>query len=146
MDGSLRALCRSKHGVIVETTSRDEGRSWSALKKTSLPNNNSGIEALTLRDGRHLLLYNHLGGEDDEGWGPRDAIHLAISVDGKSWRVAALIEKAEKGEFSYPAMIQAKDGRVHLTYTWNRTRIRHLVVDPAALVVGAEVNGKAWPE
>ena len=37
----------------------------------------------------------------------------------------------EAGEFSYPAIIQASDGQLHVTYTWNRRHIKHLVLDPA---------------
>ncbi|MGI9244966.1 MAG: exo-alpha-sialidase, partial [Verrucomicrobiales bacterium] len=145
-DGRLQALCRSKHGVIVETESSDGGETWSQLEKTDLPNNNSGIEALTLQDGRHLLAYNHLGPAGDEGWGKRHAIHLAISDDGNAWRSAALIEGAPEGEFSYPAMIQSQDGLVHLSYTWNRERLRHVVIDPAKLEPGGRLDEGAWPE
>lgn len=145
-DGRLQALYRSKHGRIMQNWSGDGGQTWSALERSSLPNNNSGIEALTLRDGRHLLAYNHLGAERASGWGARHALHLAISEDGLQWRAAALLESAPDGEFSYPAMIQAADGLVHLSYTWNRKRIRHLVIDPAALPLGAVLGDGAWPQ
>ena len=69
-DGTLQALCRSKHERIVQSFSSDEGRTWTALELTDMPNNNSGIESLTLEDGRHLLVYNHMGGgRRNEGWG-----------------------------------------------------------------------------
>ena len=70
-DGSIRALMRSKHEQIAESISTDGARTWSDLKLIDLPNNNSGIEAVTLEDGRHLLLYNHTGGRPDQndGWG-----------------------------------------------------------------------------
>src|SRR5690606_13451912 len=118
---------------IISNRSTDGGRSWSDLEETNLPNNNSGIEALTLADGRHLLLYNHIGGDRQDGWGKRNILNLAISQDGIHWEAVAFIEKEEKGEFSYPAMIQTRDGLVHMTYTWNRQKIKHLVVDPAKL-------------
>ena len=60
-------------------------------------------------------------------------INLAISDDGKSWKAAAIVEKADSGEFSYPAMIQTKDGLVHMTYTWNRKKVRHVTIDPSKL-------------
>ncbi len=133
-DGSIRALCRSKNEKIIQTISHDNGKTWSPLQATDLPNNNSGIEALTLRDGRHLLLYNHVdGGRNKDGWGRRNILHLAISEDGEHWKAAAIVDQAPKGEFSYPSMIQTKDGLVHMTYTWNRDRVRHVTVDPERL-------------
>ncbi len=133
-DGSLQALCRSKNERIIQTISWDNGASWSPLEPTVLPNNNSGIETLTLKDGRHLLLYNHVdGGRQKDGWGKRNVIHLAMSDDGQNWWAAAVIEQASEGEFSYPAMIQTEDGLVHMTYTWNRERVRHTVIDPKEL-------------
>ena len=142
----IQALYRSKHGAIITNESKDGGESWSPLKKLGLPNNNSGIEALTLADGRHLLLYNHLGGQGNNGWGKRHAIHLAVSDDGIVWKALAVIEKAKEGEFSYPAMIQTKDGLVHMTYTWNRKRVKHVIINPENLQPGMVLNEEAWPE
>ncbi len=143
-DGSIRALMRSKHKRIVETISRDGGRTWGEFRKTALPNNNSGVEALTLQDGRHLLLYNHLPGTRDGGWGRRNLLHLAISEDGEEWRSVAIVEQAGKGEFSYPAMIQTEDGQVHLTYTWNRERVKHVVIDPGGILPGEVIGTEEW--
>ena len=131
---------RSKHKQIIQAMSTDDGRTWSELEPTSLPNNNSGIEALTLADGRHLLLYNHIAGNRIGGWGRRNEIHLAISDDGKDWRAVATVEKAERGEFSYPAMIQTEDGLVHMTFTWNRQKVKHVVIDPSKIEVGDPVR------
>ena len=139
-------MFRSKNERIIEAYSKDQGRTWTELSESELPNNNSGIEALTLADGRHLLLYNHLGGRKDrqDGWGRRNLLNLAISEDGKEWKAVAFIEKEEKGEFSYPAMIQTSDGLVHLTYTWNREKVKHVVIDPSKLEVGPVVGTEAW--
>ena len=92
------------------------------MSLTSLPNPNSGIDAVTLGDGRHLLVYNHTA----KG---RSPLNLAISADGEEWKPVAVLEN-EPGEFSYPAVIQTKDGLVHISYTWKRQRVRHIVVDP----------------
>jgi predicted neuraminidase len=126
----LQALCRGTKGRIVETWSDDGGKTWSALAATTLPNPNSGIDAVTLGDGRHLLVYNHT----ERG---RSPLNVAVSEDGKTWKMALVLER-ERGEFSYPAVVQAPDGRVHIAYTWNRRKIRHVVVDPAKLQLSAE--------
>lgn len=130
-DGRLQALCRSQQtGFIAETWSADGGKTWSPLQKTSLPNPNSGTDAVTLRDGRQLLVYNPSPPTPGKFGGPRTPLDVAISDDGKTWRTLAVLEN-EPGEFSYPAVIQTTDGLVHITYTWKRQRIRHVVLDPA---------------
>ncbi len=145
-DGSLTSLMRSKHEQIAKSVSTDEGRTWSELKLIDMPNNNSGIESLTLSDGRHLLLYNHTGGRKSskEGWGKRNILNLAISNDGQQWRAAGTVEKEDEGEFSYPAMIQTSDGKVHMTYTWKRQRVKHVTVDPSQLKPGRVLGLEDW--
>lgn len=126
-DGRLQALVRSRYAeAIIETFSADGGKTWSPLAKTSLPHPNSGIDAVTLKDGRHLLVYNHT----PKG---RSPINLAVSTDGKIWKSAAVLEEEPGGEFSYPAIIQTADGLVHITYTWKRKKIAHLTIDPSKL-------------
>ena len=132
-DGTIQALFRSKNEKVIHSLSKDNGKTWAELKPSELPNNNSGIEALTLQDGRHLLLYNHLGGTRKDGWGKRNVLNLAISEDGEKWQAVAFIENEEDGEFSYPSMIQTRDGLVHLTYTWRREKVKHVVIDPNQL-------------
>ncbi|WP_436714891.1 exo-alpha-sialidase [Roseiconus lacunae] len=131
-DGAWVALCRTKEGVIASTESTDEGETWSPLEATELPNPNSGIDVVTLQDGRHLLIYNHLD-SGDTGWGRRGLLNLAISDDGRSWKQVATLEKEAKAEFSYPAIIQSDDGMVHAVYTWKRQKVKHVVVDPSKL-------------
>jgi predicted neuraminidase len=123
--GKLQALGRTRSGRVFETWSADEGRTWTPIALTRLPNPNSGIDAVTLRDGRHLIVYNHT----PEG---RSPLNLSVSRDGKVWE-AALVLESEPGEYSYPAVIQSEDGHVHVTYTWKRQRIRHVEIDPAKL-------------
>lgn len=129
-DGKLQALCRTRSNVIGETWSTDNGLNWSPLRATKLPNPNSGIDAITLRDGRHLLVYNPTIVPEGRWTGDRTPISLAISKNGKKWRKIADLD-TEPGELSYPAIIQASDGKVHITYTRKRTTIRHIVIDPA---------------
>ena len=123
--GRLQALSRSRNGRVVECWSADNAKTWSELVATSLLNPNSGIDAVSLRDGRHLLVYNPVA----RG---RTPLTLALSTDGRAWKDVLTLE-SEPGEYSYPAIIQARDGLAHITYTWKRQRVKHVVVDPATL-------------
>jgi predicted neuraminidase len=134
--GRLQAVGRSRSQKIFETWSADGGRTWSALTLTNLPNPSAGTDAVTLRDGRHVLVYNHT----PKG---RSPLNVALSKDGKQWSAAAVLEN-EPGEYSYPAVIQTADGLVHITYTWKRQRIRHVVIDPAQLKDTPMADG-VWP-
>jgi predicted neuraminidase len=129
---TLQALCRSQDGSINETWSHDNGRTWSHLTKTGMPNNNSGIDAITLQDGRHLLVYNNVKPPANvkEGWGARSPLNVAISLDGKKWDPFLVLENEPGVEFSYPFVIQTEDGKIHITYTWKRRRIKHVILDP----------------
>lgn len=124
-DGQLEALCRSRQKRVVSLRSRDGGRTWDPPRATDLPNPNSGIDGVTLRDGRHLLVYNHT----ERG---RSPLNVAVSRDGGAWRPGPVLER-EPGEYSYPAVIQSSDGLVHVAYTWKRQRIKYVVIDPARL-------------
>jgi len=134
--GRLQAVGRTRAGRVYETWSNDAGRTWTALSLTALPNPSAGTDAVTLRDGRHLIVYNHT----EKG---RTPLNLAVSRDGKLWEAALVLER-EPGEYSYPAVIQGGDGLVHVTYTWRRQRIRHAVIDPAKLTSTPMPDGK-WP-
>jgi predicted neuraminidase len=133
----LLALGRTRQGKLFQITSEDNGKTWGPMTLGTLPNNNSGTDAVTLRDGRHLLIYNHT----TKG---RTPLNLALSENGVVWQ-AALVFENEPGEYSYPAIIQSADGLVHVTYTWKRERIRHAVIDPAKLELKPIVDGE-WPK
>ena len=119
-DGSIKALCRTKNGRIATTTSRDGGETWSEVTLTDLPNNNSGIDAVTLQDGRHILVYSHVGVEPGKEMGPRTPLNMAISDDGEHWSLFSSGEEstAPQGELSYPAIIQGANGHIYLSFTW----------------------------
>ena len=134
----LLALGRTRQGRIFQIVSPDLGRTWGEMKLTDLPNPNAGTDAVTLKDGRQLLVYNHTG----RG---RSPLNLAVSPDGQTWRAALELETEPNAEFSYPAIIQTRDSLVHITYTWKRQKIRHVIVDPAKLVPRDMVEGK-WPK
>ncbi|MFN0111357.1 MAG: exo-alpha-sialidase [Blastocatellia bacterium] len=144
----LQSLFRSRQGKIVESWSEDNGKSWSKLMAAALPNPNSGIDGVTLKDGRHLLIYNHVTVKPNK-WGDRAPLNLAISEDGKNWKAAAVLEPGPpEAEYSYPAIIQTGDGLVHITYTWNRKKVKHVVVDPRKLNLSnlKDLKDGQWPQ
>lgn len=144
-DGKLQILCRSKNKSILSAWSENNGKTWSELQPIDLPNPNSGTDAVTLKDGRHVLIYNHI--KPTKTWGNRNILNMAVSDDGLIWKAAVLLENdANKdAEYSYPAVIQTKDGLIHITYTWNRKLIKHVVVDPAKITLQPIQNGE-WPK
>ena len=140
--GRLQILCRSR-GILRQSWSDDAGRTWSPLAPSVLPNPSAGIDAVTLTDGRQVLVYNHSSRS-------RAQLNVAVSNDGKNWKAALKLEDettvgGKKAYGAYPAAIQASDGLVHITYTWRRDLINYVVVDPSKLVLRDMTDGK-WPE
>ena len=145
-NGKLQILARSKERAIMESWSSDNGKTWSPLTPSALPNNNSGTDAVTLKDGRQLLVYNHVLPADSlkNGKGARTPLNLAYSTDGKTWYAAAILEDSPISQYSYPSIIQGSDGMVHIVYTWRRKKIKYVKVDPTKLV-GKKIVDKKWP-
>jgi alpha-L-rhamnosidase len=144
-DGKLQLLARSRNRAIVESWSSDNGETWSPLEKTSLPNNNSGIDAVTLKDGRQLLVYNHVLPPGNEVKGARTPLNVAVSKDGKTWYASLILEDSPISQYSYPSVIQSKDGMVHIVYTWRRQKIKYVKIDPSKLKMVRIYNG-IWPK
>lgn len=121
----LRDASGSRRISVART--EDTGTTWSSLTGLSLPNPDSGLTSLRLTDGRMVLVFN------DSTVG-RNNLRLAVSSDeGRSWtRVATLAEESGAG-VSYPYAIQARDGQVHVVYTWKHAQIKHLAFNPAWL-------------
>lgn len=147
--GRIQMLCRTRSevGFISQSWSEDGGLTWSEMTTLGLPNNNSGIDAVTLKDGRHILVYNHSTREQPGmGHKGRGVLNVAVSKDGETWDAALVLDylDEEGKQFSYPAVIQTADGLVHIAYTWHRTRIKHVVIDPGKLETYPIENGK-WP-
>ena len=143
--GAIQALARNQdgNGKVLTTWSEDNGATWPKLSEHNLPNPNSGIDAVSLQDGRFLLVYNHTNRSGDTPRG-REMLNVAISEDGFNWKAAMTLENELKSEFSYPAVIQASDGTIHVVYTWKRQKVRHVVLDPKAIRSVAFVDEK-WP-
>jgi predicted neuraminidase len=121
--GRIQILCRTRQGNIAESWSQDQGRTWSRMELIGLPNPDSGLDGIVLHDGRGLLVYNHSTRK-------RTPLNVAVSHDGKEWLTTLTLEDGP-GEFSYPSVIQTPDDLVHVVYTWNRRRIKHVILDPS---------------
>jgi predicted neuraminidase len=124
-DGTLIAVGRTNQHRIFYQDSVDGGTSWSEMRLLNVLNPNSGIDATTLKSGMFVLIYNDSDSK-------RYPLNIATSWDGINWRPVGALETGP-GEFSYPAIIQTRDGMIHVTYTWNRRKIKHVVIDPATL-------------
>jgi predicted neuraminidase len=122
---ALQAVGRTRQGKVFTISSNDGGKTWGTMSLLDIPNPSSGTAAVTLRDGRHVLVCNPVA----RG---RTPLAVFVSGDGKTWKQVVELEK-EPGEYSYPAVIQTSDGSVHITYTWKRQKIRHVVLNPLRL-------------
>lgn len=115
---------------ISEST--DRGESWTATTKSDIPNTAS-VELLVLQDGKWAFLGNDI----DDG---RYQLNLRISDDeGKSWKWSSPIENDlnKKAGYSYPSLVQTKDGLLHMTYSFHpekgKKSIKYVVIDPKVI-------------
>lgn len=117
--GNLLAYLRngSKGGMIWRTESSDGGDTWQEPEPTPLPNPNAGIDLIKLQSGKLLLAYNH---SDQQ----RTPLCLAWADEDEHWSAPIKLED-EAGEFSYPTLLQARDGQIHLVYTHRREHIHY---------------------
>lgn len=109
-------------GHVLMSLSDDAGKHWSADEKLRLPNPDSAVAGLRRPDGSLLLVFNDV----ESG---RSSLALGVSRDqGRSWNTVRHFEQTNDGksEYSYPYLIRSNDGTMHLLYTWNRKRIRHV--------------------
>ena len=117
--GHVHALMRSDAGALYRTDSDDAGLTWCRAYATPLANNNSGVDLTKLSDGSMLLACNPVRGN----WAARTPLVLLRSRNGgESWKPYRVLED-DPGEYSYPAVIDAGDGRAAVTYTWDRRKV-----------------------
>jgi alpha-L-rhamnosidase len=128
-DGRLQVLCRTRNAKIGTSFSSDGGDTWSKVTLLDVPNNQSGTDAVTLKDGRHALIYNNFETLLGTPKGPRTPISIALSDDGTNWQHALTLEDSPISQYSYPAIIQGKDGSLHCIYTWRRLRMAYKKID-----------------
>jgi len=146
-DGSIVAFMRDdgdEPGRILVSHSEDEGYSWTYARKSDLPNPGASIEVIKLKSGRWLMVYNDM----DDG---RYSLSVAISDDqGESWLWQKNLEYLKHGSFSYPSVIQAVDGRIHITYSYHLQEaqqgqiksIKYLALDEAWIMDSDKESGK----
>lgn len=148
-DGSLQILGRSidLRGNIQTVFSDSSINVWSIPLSTGLPNNDSGLDGMTLSDGRFLLVYNHIEAVK-HGAAARSPLNVALSENGFDWYAALTLEDSAGDEYSYPSAIETSDGLVHIVYTWHRECIKHVVLDPSRLAIIPErrIVDEQWPD
>jgi len=127
-DGRLQVLMRTHNAKLATSYSDDGGESWSKVVLADVENNQSGTDAVTLSNGQHVLIYNNFETLPNRTKGPRTPLSLAVSDDGTHWRHVLTLEDSPTGEFSYPAIIEGRDGTLHCTYTWRRQRVAYKAV------------------
>ena len=125
-DGRLEALCRTRSGHIGVTYSGDNGETWSKLQLIETPNNNSGIDAVTLQDGTYAMICNDWPIEPGKEKGVRTPLSVLRSKDGINWNHWITLEDSPISQYSYPSIIQSRDGHIHVVYTWRRQRVKHV--------------------
>ena len=128
-DGRLQVLMRTRNGKIGTSFSSDNGDTWTNVTLLDVPNNQSGTDAVTMKDGRHVLIYNNFASLPGTKKGVRTPLSIAISDDGTHWRHALTLEDSPISQYSYPSIIQGKDGKLHAVYTWRRQRIAYKQID-----------------
>jgi len=129
-DGRLEALCRTRSRQIGVTYSNDNGETWSKLAFINTPNNNSGIDAVNLREGGYALICNDWPIEPTKEKGARTPLSILRSNDGINWKHWITLEDSPIHQYSYPSIIQSRDGHIHVVYTWRRQRVKHVELIP----------------
>lgn len=113
-DGTLVAFMR-ENGLrqkIRVCESKDDGESWGPVGVCDLPNPGSGLDGLRLANGHWVLIYN------DTTTG-RNRLAISLSEDeGQSWKYTRHLEDQPSGSYHYPAIIQGKDGTIHVVYSY----------------------------
>ena len=128
-DGRLQILCRTRNSKIATSWSSDNGDTWTPLTLIDMPNNNSGTDAVTMADGRHVLIYNDFATIPGTPKGVRNPLCVAVSDDGIHWNNVVTLEDSPVSQYSYPSIIQGKDGKLHAVYTWRRQRVKYAKLD-----------------
>lgn len=132
-EGKVRMVMRTRKRYMAASTSDKRGEQWTRPRLTSVPCPNTGLDAVRLSDAHILLVYSH---SFKTGVAGRGVLAVGLSSDdGETWTKVLTLEDSGGRvlEYSYPSVIQAEDGMVHITYTWRRHDIKHVILDPSKL-------------
>ena len=116
-DGTIVALMRDNGPPpkrIQTAQSKDDGVTWSDAVDTDVPNPGVSVECIKLKSGKWLLVYNDLESR-------RNSLMAALSDDeGATWKWKRHLDRSDnqRNAYHYPSVIQAKDGTVHVTYSY----------------------------
>jgi predicted neuraminidase len=130
-DGTIVAFMRDNGPPpkrVMTSESKDDGASWSPVIDSDIPNPGSSVEAIALKDGSWLMVLN----DTEKG---RHSLAAWLSDDeGRTWKWKRHLEldnaQTKPGSFSYPSVIQTKDGMIHATYSHSSTAgqsIKHVM-------------------
>ena len=122
----IQMLSRSKHNKLIASWSNDNGNTWQRTDSINVVNSNSGIDAVTL-SGKSFLLVNNPLPQGKDWFNGRNVLDVEYSKDGVNWKKLFDLENQKEGEFSYPAIIETSDHKIHVLYTYNRKNIKHVV-------------------
>ena len=128
-DGRLQVMMRTHNARLATSFSSDKGNTWTPVVLSEVVNNQSGTDAVTLQDGRHMLIYNNFETLPMTPKGVRTPCSLALSADGQTWHHVLTLEDSPIDQYSYPAIIQGRDGKIHCIYTWRRQRVAYKEID-----------------
>ena len=126
-----RPSSQPKQIPVSET--KDAGQSWTIARDLEIPNPNAALAALTLSNGTRLMVLNNITA------GRYRLVMVMRDLNSTQWKVVQVIEDDEslagdqRREFSYPYLISANGEDAHLTYTWDRKKIRHVYFSAAWL-------------
>jgi predicted neuraminidase len=130
----MRNTSATQAGELWFSRSRGQLGDWAPLEALSLPNPDAAVSVVQLNTTEELLLvFNNHPSE-------RDDISMAYRADtAAAWQLIHQFEttvdtKKEHNPYSYPFLLQTRDGNFHLSYTWKRKHIKHVYFNRAALL------------
>ena len=159
-DGTIVAWMRDNGPPpqrVITASSSDGGATWTRGVDSDVPNPGSSVEVIALRDGRWLMVLN----DTESG---RSRLSAWMSGDeGRTWPWRRVIEERGGGSYSYPSVIQAADGLIHVSYSHvdppplreapvqppagerRPEAIRHVAFDPAWVGGASPAPGQRVP-